>query len=154
MAWLSFFYAKFNQSFKKSVPTSKQYWMLPICLLKPEWSIKSAIYIQNIVAIKGKKNPAIFLQQVFYDSLVCEFYMHSLLTFSPPRVFWRVKLSGIRQSKIYKWPLVVKALREIVFLTLSPPRVSLWRVKSSGVRQSKIYKWPLVVKGLNFIVME
>ena len=34
------------------------------------------------------------------------------LTLSPPRVsLWRVKSSGIRQSKIYKWPLVVKGLR-------------------------------------------
>ena len=33
------------------------------------------------------------------------------LTPSPPRVsLWRVKSSGVRQSKIYKWPLVVKGL--------------------------------------------
>ena len=33
------------------------------------------------------------------------------LTLSPPRVsLWRVKSSGVRQSKIYKWPLVVKGL--------------------------------------------
>ena len=80
---------------------------------------------------------------------VTSMYAVTSLTLSPPRVsLWRVKWSGIRQSKIYKWPLVVKGLRQIVFLTLSPPRVSLWRVKSSGVRQSKIYKWPLMVKGL------
>ena len=35
------------------------------------------------------------------------------LTLSPPRAsLWRVKSSGVRQSKIYKWPLVVKGLKE------------------------------------------
>ena len=37
------------------------------------------------------------------------------LTLSPPRVsLWRVKSSGVRQSKIYKWPLVVKGLKDII----------------------------------------
>ena len=36
----------------------------------------------------------------------------SFLTLSPLRVsLWRVKSSGVRQSKIFKWPLVVKGLR-------------------------------------------
>ena len=43
------------------------------------------------------------------------FWRTVVLTLSPPRVsLWRVKSSGVRPSKIYKWPLVVKGLREIV----------------------------------------
>ena len=44
----------------------------------------------------------------------------SVLTLSPPRVsLWRVKSSGITQSKIYKWPLVVKGLNLV-------PRLECW----------------------------
>ena len=46
----------------------------------------------------------------------CTGQLLHFLTLSPPRVsLRRVKSSSVRQSKIFKGPLVVKGLREIVF---------------------------------------